>query len=452
MSSKVKNDYWLVGVPDNGGRGFRKHENEMQKHGVENYVLNVPKGLRVGTLDDLMSLSDELDKMDLGVSATVKKLGASLYSVTKDSHSSARPEDILLVNGRSMHHYVRNFQWDESRYSLRHSCQDIAGRITNEVQDVEERLREYLGAYSEVSQRISSELRQQSSGLAMCDLSDIVKPRHLDALGSAHFTTLLAVVPNHAVSQWDKTYAGGFGSTLLYNPDNREHPYTMSRASDLPGASSSSSSSSSSSGAPMTAADIAAMEAAQHDAAALGRNGIRVPAVVPGSSKQIYQDNENTLFAFTVLSACTNDLISRAREFRFTVRQYVPPANPEDAGKKLLERLEAEQREKRADLLAFCKEWFKETFSAWIHLKSLRMFVQSVLRFGVPPNFVAILMLPRSSGDNPHLRKHLDHFYADLGSNDAADDDDESDALILGAGAKKVYPYVFLELSLSLAQ
>ena len=40
---------------------------------------------------------------------------------------------------------------------------------------------------------------------------------------------------------------------------------------------------------------------------------------------------------------------------------------------------------------------FSEAFSAWIHLKALRVFVESVLRFGVPVNFNAFLVRVCSS-------------------------------------------------------
>jgi len=45
------------------------------------------------------------------------------------------------------------------------------------------------------------------------------------------------------------------------------------------------------------------------------------------------------------------------------------------------------------------KKWlttnFSEAFEAWIHLKALRVFVESVLRYGLPPNFAAIIFQVR---------------------------------------------------------
>ena len=42
-------------------------------------------------------------------------------------------------------------------------------------------------------------------------------------------------------------------------------------------------------------------------------------------------------------------------------------------------------------LIRWLKNTFSESYSGWIHLKAIRVFVESILRYGLPPNFVAIL-------------------------------------------------------------
>lgn len=36
-----------------------------------------------------------------------------------------------------------------------------------------------------------------------------------------------------------------------------------------------------------------------------------------------------------------------------------------------------------------------QCYSAMVHLKAVRLFVESVLRYGVPPNFQAVLLKPK---------------------------------------------------------
>jgi hypothetical protein len=42
----------------------------------------------------------------------------------------------------------------------------------------------------------------------------------------------------------------------------------------------------------------------------------------------------------------------------------------------------------------WCKSTYSEVFSAWVHVKAMRCFVESVLRYGLPVNFAASLLLP----------------------------------------------------------
>lgn len=47
-------------------------------------------------------------------------------------------------------------------------------------------------------------------------------------------------------------------------------------------------------------------------------------------------------------------------------------------------------------LVRLCKANFGEVFAAWMHVKALRVFVESVLRYGLPPDFqpMVVKVLP----------------------------------------------------------
>ena len=47
-----------------------------------------------------------------------------------------------------------------------------------------------------------------------------------------------------------------------------------------------------------------------------------------------------------------------------------------------------------------------QAFSAWIHVCAVRLFVESILRYGLPPKFLAALMKPAQK-TIPKLRKVL---------------------------------------------
>ena len=58
---------------------------------------------------------------------------------------------------------------------------------------------------------------------------------------------------------------------------------------------------------------------------------------------------------------------------------------------------------------------FSEAFIAWIHMKALRVFVESVLRYGLPVNFQAAVCLPKAK-IGPKFRKALNEAYSHLDS------------------------------------
>lgn len=47
-------------------------------------------------------------------------------------------------------------------------------------------------------------------------------------------------------------------------------------------------------------------------------------------------------------------------------------------------------------IIVWCRTHFAEAFSSWMHIKALRVFTESVLRYGLPVNFVAALVKVRS--------------------------------------------------------
>jgi len=70
-------------------------------------------------------------------------------------------------------------------------------------------------------------------------------------------------------------------------------------------------------------------------------------------------------------------------------------------------RDERERREKarqqvehvRASLVRWCRTNYGEVFTAWIHLKVVRLFVESVLRYGLPVDISAFVVRVAGEGN-----------------------------------------------------
>lgn len=59
-----------------------------------------------------------------------------------------------------------------------------------------------------------------------------------------------------------------------------------------------------------------------------------------------------------------------------------------------LARLTQDMESKRAALIQWCLASYGEAFSSWIHVTAIRLFVESILRYGLPPQFMPVLMRP----------------------------------------------------------
>jgi len=83
---------------------------------------------------------------------------------------------------------------------------------------------------------------------------------------------------------------------------------------------------------------------------------------------------------------------------------------------------------------------------AWIHLKAIRVYVESVLRYGLPARFRAVVIEP-SKRNEKKLRKALDDMYKDLLGQDGGEIDEmDNNARTLLGNELEFYAYVFFEI------
>jgi V-type H+-transporting ATPase subunit C len=113
--------------------------------------------------------------------------------------------------------------------------------------------------------------------------------------------------------------------------------------------------------------------------------------VVPRSSEKIAQDEEYALYNVTLFQRVVDEFTAKAREQKFIVRDFKWNEEQLAQEKEESNRIGASEKEQWSGLLRLCKVNFGETFQCWTHIKMLRLFVESILRYGLPPDFQAIL-------------------------------------------------------------
>lgn len=169
--------------------------------------------------------------------------------------------------------------------------------------------------------------------------------------------------------------------------------------------------------------------------------------VVPRSAKKIAAEGEHILYGVTVFRKAVEDFKTGCREKRFTPREFKfdPAAKSRTAEEE--DRLKDESEEQAASFSKWSETAFAETFIAMVHLKAIRAFAESVLRYGLPVNFDVALLSVKGKSDS-RLRTALNEMFGHLGGSWAAAESEEVTNIPGIVGDKDFYPYVFFELPL----
>jgi V-type H+-transporting ATPase subunit C len=168
--------------------------------------------------------------------------------------------------------------------------------------------------------------------------------------------------------------------------------------------------------------------------------------VVPRSACAIRVDNEYALYGVTVFKKSVDAFKAACRDRRFTVREFAFEPDAADRSADEEARLTDESTDQHLVFLKWAETAFAETFIAMIHLKALRVFVESVLRYGLPVNFEVALLHPTSKSEG-RLRTGLNEMYGHLGGSWAAAGDDDA-TTVPGFSTSDFFPYVYFECPL----
>lgn len=114
--------------------------------------------------------------------------------------------------------------------------------------------------------------------------------------------------------------------------------------------------------------------------------------IVPRSAVQVASDSEYILYAVTTFKKHSNDFIHKCREQKWIPRDFKFKEGGQAEEKKDLERASSEERKLWGEVLRLARTNWGEAVMAWIHVLVLRVFVESVLRYGLPLAFVCGLI------------------------------------------------------------
>ncbi len=116
------------------------------------------------------------------------------------------------------------------------------------------------------------------------------------------------------------------------------------------------------------------------------------PMVVPRSAYFVSSDDEFSLYAVTTFKKHSNEFVHKCREKKWIPRDFKFKEGGKEEEAKELTKTEAEEKRVWGETLRLGRTGYSETVMALVHVVVLRVFVESVLRYGLPLDFVSALI------------------------------------------------------------
>ncbi|CAL1549073.1 unnamed protein product [Lymnaea stagnalis] len=382
------NEYWLISAPgDKTPQNTFEKLNHATKNGndklSENFKFSIPD-LKVGTLDVLVGLSDDLNKIDTYTESIVRKTASTLEDVLETSSKGNLSENLRIGGDIPPQVYAQKFTWDLAKYPVKQPLRAIADVISKDVTHIEEELKTRYNKYNNLKGNLQQLERKSTGSLLTRNVADLVKKEDF-VLDSEYLITLAVIVPKVLAEDWQKKYE--------------------------------------------TITD----------------------KVVPRSSSLFFFNS----FSKILTKKCVPTLQHYTKATNFIIQNFVlisfllqQTSNNDEFKKKHFTFMIYLQ----GPLVKWLKINFGEAFVAWMHIKALRVFVESVLRYGLPVNFQAMLVRPIKK-NHKRLREVLNQLYGHLDST-ALSGDKMSAMEIPGLNltSSDYYPYVFYKITLDMLE
>lgn len=134
---------------------------------------NLPE-LRVGTLDSLLALSDDLVKVSSLVAGTTQKIRRHIMeSASAEGENEVNAE--LVVDGISAERFLTAFTWDEAKHPARRPLRETMERLQESVAKIEDDFRVKTGDLASAKTQLGALSRKAAGSLATRDLGEIVQ-------------------------------------------------------------------------------------------------------------------------------------------------------------------------------------------------------------------------------------------------------------------------------------
>lgn len=333
--------YWLISVPLEDGDPHRMFSDLGNKLLSDNASASSDFGqlsfppLKTGTLESLISLSEDLPKLDGLYTSIVSKIIDTLRALLNNDEGALAKH--VLVNEQSLDDYMLGWAWNTGKYRADRGLRETVEMLGKELTSIDNVMKQKLGNYNAAKGQLQQLQRKKQGNLSVRSLADVVHKEDFVGGDSEYLETLLVAVPKNNVKDWQAKY---------------ERLTSM---------------------------------------------------VVPRSSNKISQDEEFALFNVTIFKKVKDEFIQKCRENKFVVRtDFTWDDDLVSRQRAELEEAGDSEKELWTELLRLARTNFSEAYQALAHFKVVRAYVESVLRYGLPADYFAVVIRP-----NPKRTKAL---------------------------------------------
>ncbi|XP_057165174.1 V-type proton ATPase subunit C 2 isoform X3 [Ursus arctos] len=151
-------EFWLISAPGDQEnlQALERMNTVTSKSNLSyNTKFSIPD-FKVGTLDSLVGLSDELGKLDTFAESLIKKMAQSVVDVMEDAKGKV-PENLLANGGLKekmkylkidLTSFVTHFEWDMAKYPAKQPLVSVVDTLAKQLAQIETDLKSRTAAYN----------------------------------------------------------------------------------------------------------------------------------------------------------------------------------------------------------------------------------------------------------------------------------------------------------------
>ncbi|KYO03706.1 putative vacuolar ATP synthase subunit c [Plasmodium gaboni] len=340
---------------------------------IDTNILDVPTNIKFCSFDDLLKCADDLQKYDSYAYGCLKKI----EKIAKEYDENIELKIIYQRQHINIDQYIRRFTWDDAKYPRSRSLTDTIDIMINNITKLSDEIQIKSSMLNDLKEKKKKEVpKNDSNNFFLRNLNEILTPQTVsesDFIETEYLTTLIAYVPKNSVDDWKNNY-------------EKFSSYVVPRSTE--------------------------------------------------QFKDLIDKDGNTLWKVFVFKKFAEDFKKEAKVKKFVVKSFKYDEKQYNDMMESRTKVEAEIIRQETFLRRMCLAAFSDIFIAFIHINILRVFCESVLRFGVPPNFASFSIRINGESKEKKVRKKLYDIFSStdsIGKNYIKRSDENDD---------EIYPYV----------